>query len=157
MKHPRLIFGTILILLLFSLMLYYSVEVDNHDPDIQYILDHYEEFTINKVGFDAVVHSIDTANNTLYVAVSPYPQGIIQVNTTAPLTETHPGDPVEVYGTFTGKNQMTADTLLFYDQWQYNLIFLRSLPAIPFALYLFFRTYRFNTKTYQFERRKNHG
>ena len=86
-----------------------------------------------------------------------YPQGIIHVNTTEQLTGAQPGDTVEVYGTFTGKNQMTADTLLITEQWKNDLIYLRSLPAIPFALYLFFRAYRFNTTTYRFERRQKHG
>jgi hypothetical protein len=138
-------------------MLYYSLDHNNHDPDTQYILDHYEKFTTTKVELDAVVKNVDTINNTLSIQVSPSPEGIILVNTTEPLTTAHPGDQVEVYGTFTSRNQMTAEKLLIYEQWKYDLIFLRSLPAIPFAVYLFFRTYRFNPDTRRFERRKNHA
>lgn len=157
MKHQRLILGSILLLLLFSLMLYYSLDHNNHDPDNQYIIDHWGEFTTTKVVLHAVVHEIDYTNNTLYIEISPFPQGIIQVTTTEPLTNAQPGDPAEVYGTFTGKNQMTAKKFLITELWKNNLIYLRSLPAIPFALYLFFRTYRFNTANYRFERRKKHG
>jgi hypothetical protein len=157
MKHKKLILGCILFLLLISLMLYYSLGHNNHDPDTQYIVDHWEEFTTNKVVLDATVKTVDHANNTLSIAISPYPQGIIHVNTTEPLTNAKPGDLVEMYGTFTGRNQMVADKLLITEQWKNNLIYLRSLPAIPFALYLFFRTYRFNRDAYRFERRQKHG
>jgi len=157
MKHQRVILGILLLLLLFSLMVYYTVDVQNHDPDTQYIIDHWEEFTVTKVTFDAVVKNVDRPNNTLSIAVSPYPQGVIHVNTTQPVTTAQPGDQVEIYGTFTGRNQMNAETILIYEQWKYDLIFLRSLPAIPFALYLFFRAYRFNITTYRFERRQKHG
>ena len=157
MKHQRLILGGILLLLLVFLMLYYSLDHNNHDPDNQYIVDHWEEFTTTKVVLDAVVHDVDTTNNTLLIEISPYPQGVIQVNTTKPLTNAQPGDSVEIYGTFTGKNQMTAETLIITEQWKNNLIYLRSLPAIPFVLFLFFRTYRFNRDTYRFERRQKHG
>jgi hypothetical protein len=157
MKHQRLILGSVLIILLFSLMLYYSLDNNKHDPDVQYIVDNWEEFTVTKVALDATVKKVDATNNTLYIAVSPYPQGVIQVNTIEPLTNAQTGDPVEVYGTFTGKNQMTAEKILISEQWKYNLIYLRSLPAIPFVLFLFFRTYRFNTNSLRFERRQKHG
>ena len=44
MKHKRLILGSILLLLLFSLMLYYSLDRNTHDPNTYYILTHYEEY-----------------------------------------------------------------------------------------------------------------
>jgi hypothetical protein len=157
MKHQRLLFGSVLLLLLVSLMVYYSLEHNNYDPDKQYIVDHWEEFTTTKVVLDAVVHDIDTTNNTLFIEISPYPQGVIRINTTKPLTNAKPGDSAEVFGTFTGKNQMTAEILLITEQWKNNLIYLRSLPAVPFVLFLLFRTYRFNRDTYRFERRKKHG
>ncbi len=138
-------------------MVYYSLDHNNHDPDTQYIVDHWEEFTITKVAVDATVTAVDPTNHTLFIAISKSPQGIIHVTTTEPVTGAHPGDIVEVYGTFTGKNQMTADTLLITEQWKNDLLYLRSLPAIPFVLYLFFRAYRFNTTTYRFERRQKHG
>jgi hypothetical protein len=153
MKHTRLILGFILILLLFLLMLYYSLDHNNHDPDTQYILDHYEEFTTTKVKLDAVVKSVDITNNTLYVQISSSPEGIILVYTTEQLTTARQGDQVEVYGTFISRNQMIAEKLLISGGWKYDLIFLRSLPAIPFVLYLFLRTYRFNLDTCRFERR----
>jgi len=46
MKHKRLILGSILILLLFSLMLYYSLDHNNHDLDFDYILGHFVQFNM---------------------------------------------------------------------------------------------------------------
>jgi hypothetical protein len=154
MKHQRLILGSILILLLLCIMLYYNLDHNNHEVSNYYIVKHFEEFTTTKVKLTGEVTNVDITNNTLLIEVYPSPDGIVLVNTTEPLTTAQPGDSVEVYGTFTAKNQMTAEKLLIFEQWKDNLIYLRSLPAIPFALYLFFRTYRFNTETYRFERRK---
>jgi hypothetical protein len=157
MKHKRLILGSILLLLLFSLMLYYSLDCNNHDPSTYYIINHFEEFTTTKVNLDGVVKNVDNANNTLFIKVSSSPDYFVVVSTTEPLNATQQGDVVEVYGNFTNQTHMTAEKLIIYEQWKYDLIFLRSLPAIPFALYLFFRTWRFNLDTYRFERRQKHA
>lgn len=79
------------------------------------------------------------------------------INTTEPSATAHPGDTIEVYGTLFDGTHMTADKLLISEKWKDDLIYIRSLPAIPFALYLFFRTYRFNPRSCWFERRKNHA
>jgi len=157
MKHQRLILGSILILLLFSLMLYHSLDYNNHTPNTYYVLSHYEEFTTTNVVVDGVIQNVDTTNNTLLVQVDVSFGDNILISTTEPLQTVQPGDVVEVYGHFTSRNHMTAERLLIYEQWNYDLIFIRSLPAIPFALYLFFRTYRFNPDTHHFERRKKHA
>jgi hypothetical protein len=157
MKHTRLILGIILILLLFAVMFYYSIDHNNHDPDAQYILDHFEEFTTTKVRLDGVVKNVNTTNNTLLIQVSSSPEDIILVNTTEPLNTTQQGDLVEVYGILTSRTHITAENLLITEQWKDDMIYLRSLPAIPFALYLFFRTYWFNPDTRRFERRQKHA
>lgn len=157
MKHQRLILGTILIVLLFSLMLYYSLEHNNHNPDNQYILDHYEEFITTKVKLEGMIKNVDKTNNTLLIRVSSSPNSTILVSTTESLLTTQRGDIVEVYGNFTNRSHMTAEKLLISEGWKNALIFIRSLPAIPFALYLFFKTYRFNPDTCRFERRQKHG
>jgi len=157
MTHKRFILGITLVFLLFMLMLYYSLDHNNHDPDARFILDHYEEFTTTKVHFDGVITNVDITNNTLRVQVTWSPEDIILVSTTESLNTTQQGDVVEVYGTLTSRNHMTAEKLLISEHWKYNLIFVRSLPAIPFVLYLFFRTWRFNPGTFRFERRKKHA
>jgi hypothetical protein len=157
MKHQRLILGSILLLLLFSLMLYYDLDHNNHEPNTYYILSHYKEFITTNVGLDGVVQNVDDTNNTLLVQVGPSLEDSILIRTTEPLHRVQQGDMVEVYGHFTSRNHMTAESLLIYEQWKYDLIFVRSLPAIPFALYLFFRTYRFDLDTRRFERRQKHA
>ena len=157
MKHQRLILGSILLLLLFSLMVYYSLDHNNHDPDDPYILDHFEQFNGTKVTMSGVVQYVDRANQTLLIELSQPPKYLMQISTTDNINSTQPGDVVEVYGTLTSSTQLTAEKLLIFEQWKNTLIYLRSLLAIPFMLYLFFRAYTFNTKKYRFERRQKHG
>ena len=157
MKHQRLILGILLILMLFTLMLYYSLDRHTHEPSTYYILTHYEEFTTTNVQLDGVVQHVDATNNTLLVRVDgSFKEGIL-VSTTEPVQTVHPGDRIELYGHFTSPNQLTAEKILIYEQWSYTLIFLRSLLAIPFVMYLFFRSYRFNPDTWWFERRQKHA
>jgi hypothetical protein len=157
MKHKRSIIGFILILMLFTLMLYYSLDHNNHDPGAWYIIDHFEQFNRTKVVLSGEVKNVDKTNNTLLVQVYPSPEALILVSTTENVSTIHQGDIVEMYGLFTSRNNMTAEKLLITEKWKDDLIYLRSLPAIPFALYLFFRTYWFNPDTRRFERRKNHA
>lgn len=157
MKHKRFIIGIILILLLFSLMLYYGLAHNNHDPDDQYILNNFEEFNMTKVTMGGKVKNIDRTNNTLLLELTQPPKHLILVSTTENLNNTQQGDLVEAYGILTSRNSISAEKLIIYQRWTYDLIFIRSLPAIPFALYLFFRTYRFNLKTCRFEWREKHA
>ena len=157
MKYKRLALGIILILILFSLMLYYNQDHNNHDPDVQYILDHFEQFNTTKVCLGGEVKNVDIINNTLLVQISQSQESIIMMSITETLNSTQQGDIVEVYGVLTSRNSITAEKLLIYQRWKYDLIYIRSLPAIPFVLYLFFRTYSFNLDTFRFERRKNHA
>ena len=156
MAHKRVILGILLFLLLFSLLLYYNVNVSNQDPGPYYILHHFEQFNGTKVAMGGAVTSVDRTNHTLLVQVDPVPEFIL-LRTTESLNTTQPGDIVEVYGPLTSRTQMTAEHLLIYAQWANTLIFIRSLPAIPFVLFLFFRTYRFNQETHRFERRKQYA
>jgi hypothetical protein len=157
MKHTRLILGTILLLFLVSLMLYYSLNYHTHDPDVIYIPNYNTEFILTNVRIEGVVTTVNNTNHTLTIAIDPPLNTPILVTTTEDLATAHPGDMIEVYGRLTSRTHITAETLLITNQWSNILIYLRSLPAIPFALYLFFRAYRFNTTTYRFERRKPHG
>jgi hypothetical protein len=157
MKHKRLILGSIFLLLLFSLMLYYYLDYNTHDPDTQYIFDHSEQFIGTSVMFTEKITNVDRVNNTFFIQLGSSPESVIRITTTENLSRVQKGDTVEVYGMLTSRNTMTAETLLISEQWNNNLIYIRSLPAIPFALYLFFRTWRLNRKTLHFERRQKHG
>lgn len=138
-------------------MLYYNLEHNNHNPNPEYILKHYEDFLNTKVLMSGEITYVDGINQTLLVRVTNAPDDIIQVTTTEPLSKTQPGDVIEMYGTLTNRNQLDAESVLIFEQWKNTLIYVRSLPAIPFALYLLFLAYRFNTATIRFERRKHDG
>ena len=157
MKHQRLLLGIFLLCILLSILVYYNMEHNYHDPGPEYIFDHYEEFLNTKVLMSGDINTVDSTNHTLRVRVTNQPNGIIQVTTTESLNQTQPGDVIEMYGTLTSRNQLNAESILIFPEWKNTLIYLRSLPAIPFALYLLFRAYRFNTHTIRFERRKPHG
>lgn len=157
MKHMRLLLGSILLFFLLSLMLYYSLNYKTLGSDLPYIPNFNKEFIPIKVRIEGVVTTVDSINHTLTVAIDPPLNTPIQVSTTDDLSTAHPGDMIEVYGLLTNRTQITAETLFITNQWNNTLIYLRSLPAIPFALYVFFRVYHFNTTTYRFERRNQHG
>jgi hypothetical protein len=157
MNHRRFFLGCFLLSLLILLTVYYSLDHNNHDPDNQYILDHFEQFNMTSVTMDGVVTNVDRTNNTLQVQVTQSPKSTIIVSTTENVSTTQKGDTVEVYGVLTSRNHVTAEKLLISSRWASELIYVRSLPAIPFALYLFFRSYRFNRTTRRFERRQHHA
>lgn len=135
-------------------MVYYSIDHNNYDPDTQYIFDNFEQFNMTKVTLGGEVKNVDRTNNTLLIELTQPQKHLILLSTTENINTTEQGDIVELYGILTSKNSMTAEKILISERWKYDLIFIRSLPAIPFVLYLFFRTWRFNRKTYRFERRK---
>jgi hypothetical protein len=157
MNHLKFFIGCFLLSLLVLFMLYYSLDHNNHDPDFLYILDHFEQFNNTKVIVYGEVKNVDSFNNTLLIELNQPPKYLIFLSTTENISTTQQGDIVEVYGTLTSRTHMTGEKLLISERWAYDLIYIRSLPAIPFALYLFFRTYRFNRNTFRFERRMKHG
>ena len=61
---------------------------------------------------------------------------------------------IEILGILDGKYHVSAEKLIVIEKWKSDLVIYRSLPAIPFALYLFFRTWQFDFKTFKFKRRK---
>jgi hypothetical protein len=63
------------------------------------------------------------------------------------------GDVLDIIGILDGQNHVTAQNIWKNEQWKDDLIYVRSLPAIPFALYLFFKTWKFNPKKIRFYRR----
>jgi hypothetical protein len=138
-------------------MLYYSLDYNHHDPDTQYIFDHFEQFNGTKVMFTDEVKNVDKTNNTISIQIGSSPKSIILINTTENVTTIQQGDIVEVYGVLTSRNTMTAEKLFISERWKSDLIYIRSLPAIPFAVYLFFSTWRFNPSTRRFEQRQKHA
>ena len=156
MKYKRPIIGLILVVILILLMFYSSLQYDKKEFDILYIFENYETHD-NKVEVSGEILDINFTNNNLTIGLSepPYSSKKIKIQNIE-FKEYIPkkGDIVEIFGVYDKDKNIIAEKMLIYERWKHNLIFIRSLPAIPFALYLFFKVYRFNKKTCRFERRR---
>jgi hypothetical protein len=157
MHHNKLIIGITLTIILALLMIYSSIGHNIFDPDIDYIVENFEEYNNTQVSFSGEIIEINQSNNNMSIKVlePPYIKLNIHLNNTK--QNLKKGDYAQILGILDGKNHVTAEKILRIDRWEHNLIYLRSLPAIPFALYLFFKTWKFNKETYRFERRKKNA
>jgi hypothetical protein len=163
MKHIRKILGLLLLCLLITSMIYSYQNYEKNDPYIQrltQIFAHPEYYNNTEISFKAEILSIDTINHTLraFIQERPYTYPQIIINTKNLQTPTlQKGNLIDVITIYHGKNTFTATKLWLNEPWKENLIYLRSLPAVPFVLYLFFRTWRFNSVNWRFERRKKNA
>ena len=156
MKHKRLVLGILLTIILIMLMLYSSLEHSNKKFDILYIFENFETYD-NKISMTGEIVEINLTSQILKIDLMEPPYSIkkikihnIEFKDYIPKKR----DIVEILGTEDEENNVIAEKMLISNRWKHDLIFIRSLPAIPFALFLFFRTWRFNRKTYRFELRK---
>jgi len=163
MKHKRIILGLFALFLLITSMMYAYQNAESNDPQIKkykQIFEHTETYNNTKISFTAEILAIDRINQTLRVFIQerPYTYPQVHINT-ANLTidNLQKGDLIDVIAIVHAENKMTATNIWRNEPWKDNLIYLRSLPAIPFALYLFFRTWKFNNQTWRFERRKKNA
>lgn len=156
MKHKRLFIGVFLATILALLILYSGLEYNKYDPNMEYIIENFEKFNNTIISFDGTIEKINTANQQIIVSIE---QTTYKINvTTNTITDKmQKGNRVEILGTLDEKYHVTAEKILLIERWKSDLIIIRSLPAIPFALYLFFKTWNFNKKTFRFERRKKNA
>ena len=153
MRYRRFMLGFLLVSILFFLMCYSSLEHDNKDPDMDYILENFENYNNTMVSFGGKVEVLDESGQEVTVRLSEPPYLSINAGTEDIKEKLQDGDIVEILGILDGKNHVTAEAVLVSEQWKNDLIYIRSIPAIPFALYIFFRRWKFNRKTFRFERR----
>jgi hypothetical protein len=156
MKNKRLISGLLLIFLLASLIAYSGLEYYNHDPDIEHIAKNFEKYNNTAITFDGVIEKINTTTSQITVSI-PATSYLINVKINNFTSEIKKGNLIEVLGILNGKYNVYAQKILVTETWKSDLIIIRSLPAIPFALYLFFRTWKFNKKKLRFERRQQNA
>ncbi len=133
-------------------MIYSNLDYNNHDPSIEHIHQNFNTFFNTKIFLSGSVVDI---NDSKYEISIQAPEGSWLIKVKIPNSEELPekGDIIEIYGILDGEDHVTAEKIMVIKQWEYNLIIIRSLPAIPFTLYLFFKTWRFNRRKYWFERR----
>jgi hypothetical protein len=144
-------------------MVYAYQNSENNDPQIiKYKQIFQDPYTYNntKISFEAEVLSVDQINHTIRVFIQekPYTYPPVEINLgNLAIQNLQKGDLVDIIAILHGKNHMTATNLWINEPWKDYLIYLRSLPAIPIVLYLFFRTWKFNSQTWRFERRKKNA
>lgn len=148
----KLIAVSALIILLF-LMLYSFAEHNKKDPYMEYILNNYDKYIGKKVHFGGVVKEVNDTILKIKLLEPPYDFIDVEVeNVTA-----EKGDVVEILGVLKEKNRVIAEKVIVSKSWKNTLIFIRSLPAIPFALYFFFKQWKFNLKNLKFEEREENA
>jgi len=163
MKYKRFILGISIILVLFVLMLYSHQEYDKNDVHIKkltQIFENSEKYNGTKISFCVWVKEINETNNSIKAAIQkkPYMYPMVEIYTgNLDITNIKKGDLIDVIGIVDGKNRIIATKIWLNEQWKADLIYIRSLPAIPFVLILFLRTWRFNVNTLRFERRKRNA
>ena len=152
MRYKRLLFIILLIIIIILLMFYNNLEYHSRDLDFNYILDNFEKYNNSEITITGYILKINEINQTLIVCIqeSPFPIFEIKYNNIENLRKF---DIIGIYGILDGKNHITAERIWIHEQWKDYLIYARSIPAIPFAIYLFFRSWKFNRKTVRFERR----
>ena len=147
----RRIVAVISVVALLSLMTYSYIEHDKKDPDMDYILANPEKFEGKEIDFCGRAEEIEPSFIKLRLMEAPY----TCINVTGIHSGIKKGDVVEVLGTLKGVDEVKAEKVFVIKKLEYSLIFIRSLPAIPFVLYLFFKKWRFNFKKFMFEEVEN--
>jgi len=137
--------------MLLLLMSYSYIEHDEKDPDMAYIMKNSEKFRGKEIDFAGRVVSFNGSAVCLRIMEPPY--GIINVTGKILNASLHKGDVVEVLGIYEVDN-VVAEKIFVIKSFAYRLIFFRSLPAIPFVAYLFFKKWKFNFKKLRFEERE---
>lgn len=153
MKHKRLSLVIFLAMLLIFLMLYCSLEYNNKDPNINYILENFDKYNNTQISFVGDITEINETSQTITVEVQEPPFPRIEVKTNNIKDNLHKRDIIEIIGILDGRKHVTAEKIYISERWKNDLIYIRSIPAIPFVLFIFFIRWRFNRKTYRFERR----
>jgi hypothetical protein len=155
MQQKRLIVAVIMLIVLGLLLIYSNLEYNNHTYGLKYILQHFDSFNNTKISFDGYVITADESNHTIILQTAVHPWFIwVKIPHSQKLPQKE--DFIEIYGTLTTREHVTAEKIYVTAPWQKNLIYLRSLPAIPFGIFLFYKTWMFNRKKIRFERR-NHA
>ena len=163
MNHIRKILGIFILLILLVSMIYCNENFEKNDPHIKKYEEIFENpnlYNNTEISFRAEILAIDKINRTIYVSIQeePYTYPHVKINAgNFVISNLKKGDIIDVITIFHGKNQMTLINIWQDEPWKTNLIFLRSLPAIPLVFYLFFRTWKFNFVNWRFQRRKKNA
>ena len=165
MNTKRIILGLLLITILLSFMIYSYLEYENNDIHIKkykQIFQNIEQYNNTEISFTVEIININKTSGSIDVFVQerPYNYPHIEINAknlNINLSTLKKGDLIDIVGIIDGENHIIATKLWIREQWKFDLIYIRSIVAIPFTLYLFFRIWKFNWKKLQFTGRDEHS
>jgi hypothetical protein len=160
MRYQRLLLGCIITGLLLSLMVYSFQEYGQNDPQIKkynQIFGSPEQFDNTTLSFSAEVLSVDSTNRTItaLIRAGAYTFPPVEIIGVSDVSMLQKGDEIDVIGVFHDTNQVTITEMWVHHSWELTMLYLRSLLALPFVFYLFFRTWRWDAADWRFVRRKN--
>jgi hypothetical protein len=138
-------------------VLFYShFEFNTNDyPDSGFLFENYQKFNNTEITFEASIREVNTTSRRISAVIGDPPYFVVNIQEKTLDSQLKEDDVIFVVGFLTGNRSMTAEKIFVREPGNDTMIFLISVPAIPFVLYLFFRTWRFNRKTFSFERRQN--
>lgn len=161
MKYKRLFIGLFFALLLLLLLLYNYQEYEKNDVQIKKykeVFENPEKYNNTEISFTAQVKKINETNKTMIVIIDeiPYSYPLVELNINNlvyNISSFKKGDLIDIIGILDGKDHVIVKKIWINDQWKNALIYIRSIFAIPFVLYLFFKAWIFNWKKMRFDRR----
>ncbi len=150
MKRTILIF--ILAIALLSLCLYYQASYQEHSeyPGVKQITANYTRYIYSEVYVGGEV----TALNDNGFELSTWHDGkdtAFKVDHNS--TKIEIGDRVSIIGNLEPNYILTPNELLVSRKWDYYLVFIRSILALPILLYLFHKNWQLDSKQKLFRRR----
>ena len=110
-----------------------------------------------QVTFRAKIIEIYPSNYTILASSVEYPYLLIEIKSNAITDQLQKNDIIFVVGILKGEHLVFAEKIFEKGPWDDYTIFVDSIPAIPFVLFLFFRSWRFNTEKFSFERREKNA
>jgi hypothetical protein len=119
-----------------------------------------ENIITTEISFVARIIAVNQLNHSLRVLIQaePFNYPSIEIDTgTINIQNFKNGDFIDVIGIYQGNNHITATELWLNELWKIDFVYVRSVLAVPFVLFLFFRTWKFDGTIWRFKRRNKHA
>ncbi len=148
MDYERILTGFSLILILLILCLYYN---HYHESTLEYpstdsILSNYPEGSIISVSGTAL-----RLNNNGFDLLDKNCKTEYKIITSE---HVNPGDNIQLIGVLGPSYTIKSTKMIVETAWSYEFVIQRSALALIFLVFIFFRYWKFDFKTFEFMRRK---
>jgi len=145
----RLMLGTLIAFVLFSLCTYHWLYCDFHGlPDNEEVILSGSDYVGEEVSLIGTV--IDSDKMLITIKEGGIKKDVEITGFSEDVSE---GDILEVLGIMVDENKINADKVIVYEKMSYIFIFVRSIFAIPLLAILFFRYWKFDFREFVFRRR----